>query len=71
MDNFYKKVELSKQKLQEAGILDKTVTIMESNKGSMAVMVGMGYGRGVSGYLSIFRNESTPDRATGNRKLQE
>lgn len=46
LDNFYKKVELSKQKLQQAGILDKTVTIMESNKGSMAVMVGMGYGRG-------------------------
>jgi iron complex transport system substrate-binding protein len=46
LDNFYKKVKLSKQKLQQAGILDKTVTIMESNKGSMAVMVGMGYGRG-------------------------
>ncbi|MFF2886260.1 ABC transporter substrate-binding protein [Paenibacillus sp. NPDC057967] len=46
MDNLYEKVELSKQKLQQAGILDKTVTIMESNKGSMAVMVGMGYGRG-------------------------
>lgn len=46
LDNFYNKVELSKQKLQQAGILDKTVTVMESNKGSMAVMVGMGYGRG-------------------------
>ncbi|WP_375105882.1 ABC transporter substrate-binding protein [Lysinibacillus fusiformis] len=46
LDNFYNKVELSKQKLQQAGILNKTVTVMESNKGSMAVMVGMGYGRG-------------------------
>ncbi len=46
LDNFYEKVERSKQKLQEAGILDKTVSIMESNKGTMAVMVGLGYGRG-------------------------
>ncbi|HBJ02154.1 MAG TPA: AraC family transcriptional regulator, partial [Lysinibacillus sp.] len=46
LDNFYNKVELSKQKLRQAGILDKTVTVMESNKGSMAIMVGMGYGRG-------------------------
>lgn len=46
LDNFRKKVEQSKEKLKQAGILDKTATIMESNKGSMAVMTGLGYGRG-------------------------
>lgn len=46
LDNLHKKVEQSKEKLEQAGILDKTVTIMESNKGSMAVMTGLGYGRG-------------------------
>lgn len=46
LDNFRKKVEQSKEKLKQASILDKTATIMESNKGSMAVMTGLGYGRG-------------------------
>ncbi|WP_233699547.1 TroA family protein [Paenibacillus profundus] len=46
LDNFYAKVEQSKQKLQKAGILDKTVTIMEGVKGAMGVMTSKGYGRG-------------------------
>ncbi|MGW9124536.1 helix-turn-helix domain-containing protein [Paenibacillus chitinolyticus] len=46
LDNFHKKVEISKQKLKQAGIYDKTVTIMEGGKGSMAVISSRNYGRG-------------------------
>jgi iron complex transport system substrate-binding protein len=46
-DNFHKKVEQSKQKLQAAGILDKTVSIMEGGKDrSMAVIASKQFGRG-------------------------
>ncbi|MBP1991458.1 AraC family transcriptional regulator [Paenibacillus eucommiae] len=46
LDNFYAKVEQAKKKLKEAGILDKTVTIMEGGKGSMGVVASKNYGRG-------------------------
>lgn len=46
IDSFHAKVEESKQKLQAAGILDKTVSIMEGGKGSMSVVSTKQYGRG-------------------------
>ncbi|OBR63242.1 hypothetical protein A7K91_25160 [Paenibacillus oryzae] len=46
MENFLAKVEESKIKLKEAGILDKTVSIMEGGKGNMAVVDTINYGRG-------------------------
>ncbi|OBZ18323.1 hypothetical protein A8L34_01685 [Bacillus sp. FJAT-27264] len=46
-DDFHKKVEDSKQKLQAAGILDKTVSIMEGGKDrSMSVVNSKQFGRG-------------------------
>ncbi|ASA22200.1 AraC family transcriptional regulator [Paenibacillus donghaensis] len=46
-DNFNTKVEDAKQKLQAAGILDKTVSIMEGGKDrSMAVVSSKQFGRG-------------------------
>lgn len=45
--DFHKKVEVSKQKLQEAGILDHTISIMEGGKdNSMAVVASKQFGRG-------------------------
>ncbi|MCE5172977.1 AraC family transcriptional regulator [Paenibacillus profundus] len=46
LDNFYAKVVQSKQKLKEAGILDKTVSIMEGGEGNMGVISSKQYGRG-------------------------
>ncbi|MFP3391736.1 helix-turn-helix domain-containing protein [Brevibacillus sp. SIMBA_040] len=46
LENFYAKVEESKKKLKEAGIMDKTVSIMEGGKGSMGVVNSKQYGRG-------------------------
>lgn len=46
LDNFYAKVEQSKQKLKAAGILDKRVSIMEGGKGEMSVISSKQYGRG-------------------------
>ncbi|AIQ47205.1 hypothetical protein R70723_15915 [Paenibacillus sp. FSL R7-0273] len=46
-DEFHAKVEEGKQKLQEAGILDRTVSIMEGgSKRSMAVVTSKQFGRG-------------------------
>lgn len=45
--DFHKKVEESKQKLQESGILDHTISIMEGGKdNSMAVVASKQFGRG-------------------------
>jgi len=44
--NFYEKVEDSQEKLKEAGILDKTVSIMEGGKGKMSVVTSYTFGRG-------------------------
>lgn len=45
--DFTKKVDESKQKLQEAGILDHTISIMEGGKdNSMAVVASKQFGRG-------------------------
>ncbi|WNS44848.1 AraC family transcriptional regulator [Paenibacillus sp. MMS20-IR301] len=46
-DSFHAKVEESKQKLQEAGILGSTISIMEGGKDrSMAVVTSKQFGRG-------------------------
>ncbi|MEK4058913.1 MULTISPECIES: AraC family transcriptional regulator [Paenibacillus] len=46
-DGFHKKVEESKQKLQAAGILDHTISIMEGGKDrSMAVVASKQFGHG-------------------------
>ncbi|QNK59573.1 ABC transporter substrate-binding protein [Paenibacillus sp. PAMC21692] len=46
LEQFYEKVEASKQKLADAGLLDKTVTIVEGGNGSMGVVASKDYGRG-------------------------
>ncbi|REK74559.1 AraC family transcriptional regulator [Paenibacillus paeoniae] len=46
LQQFYAKVESSKDKLREAGILNKTVTIMEGGKGNMLITASKKYGRG-------------------------
>lgn len=46
LDHFHEKVESSKQKLDELGILDKTVTIIEGGKKEMALIDSKLYGRG-------------------------
>lgn len=46
LDNFHGKVEESKKKLKDAGILDKTVTIIEGGKKEMAIVESKLYGRG-------------------------
>jgi len=46
LEAFYLKVEDGKQRLAEAGLLDKTVTIVEGGKGSMGVAASKDYGRG-------------------------
>lgn len=46
LSQFYDKVEVSKQKLTDAGLLDKTVTIVEGGKGSMTAVASKDYGRG-------------------------
>jgi iron complex transport system substrate-binding protein len=46
IDNFNAKVEQSKKKLAEAGILDKAVSIMEGGSADMYVIRHKNYGRG-------------------------
>ncbi|WP_339203908.1 AraC family transcriptional regulator [Paenibacillus sp. FSL K6-3182] len=46
LDDFNNKVELSKEKLRSAGILDKTITIVEGDKKEMLVIESKQYGRG-------------------------
>ena len=46
LSEFHVKVEDSKKKLQDAGIYDKTVSIMEGGKGMMSVATSYGFGRG-------------------------
>ncbi|MCR8659893.1 AraC family transcriptional regulator [Paenibacillus endoradicis] len=46
LDHFHEKVENSKQKLAELGILNKTVTIIEGGKKEMALIDSKLYGRG-------------------------
>ncbi|MFF2885250.1 ABC transporter substrate-binding protein [Paenibacillus sp. NPDC057967] len=46
LQQFYDKVESSKEKLRKAGMLDKTVTIMEGGKGNMLITASKKYGRG-------------------------
>ncbi|MGF7047738.1 hypothetical protein J2T13_002244 [Paenibacillus sp. DS2015] len=44
LDNFNKKVEESKEKLIAAGLIDKTVTIIEGEKKEMADIASKQYG---------------------------
>lgn len=46
LDNFNSKVETSKEQLKAAGVLDKTVTIVEGDKKEMLVIESKEYGRG-------------------------
>ncbi|WP_238327918.1 AraC family transcriptional regulator [Paenibacillus gorillae] len=46
LDNFHSKVEEGKKKLAAAGILDRTVSIIEGGKKDMAVVESKLYGRG-------------------------
>jgi iron complex transport system substrate-binding protein len=46
LDNFNSKVEASKEKLRSAGLLDKTVTIVEGDKKQMMVVESKELGRG-------------------------
>ncbi|QNK60586.1 AraC family transcriptional regulator [Paenibacillus sp. PAMC21692] len=46
MEQFHEKIDISKRKLREAGLLDKTVTIMEGGKNGVEVVASKFYGRG-------------------------
>jgi len=46
LDDFNSKVESSKEKLRSAGILDKTITIVEGDKKEMLIIESKQYGRG-------------------------
>lgn len=46
LTDFYAKVEDSKEKLKTAGVLNKTVSIMEGGKGKMSVVTSYTFGRG-------------------------
>lgn len=46
LEQFQEKVEVSKQRLQEAGVMDKTVTIMEGGAKDMFVTETTHFGRG-------------------------
>ncbi|REK75140.1 AraC family transcriptional regulator [Paenibacillus paeoniae] len=75
LDNFHAKVEDSKKKLAEQGILDKTVTIIEGGKKEMSVIESKLYGRGsqiIYEYLELKAPEviqkkmDSSKEATGN-----
>ncbi len=46
MGQFYEKIDISKQKLRQAGLMEKTVTIMEGGKNGVEVVASKFYGRG-------------------------
>ncbi|MFF2885941.1 ABC transporter substrate-binding protein [Paenibacillus sp. NPDC057967] len=75
LDNFHTKVEESKKKLDEQGILNKTVTIIEGGKKEMSVIESELYGRGsqiIYEYLELKAPEiiqkkmDSSKEATGN-----
>ncbi|MFF2480407.1 AraC family transcriptional regulator [Paenibacillus sp. NPDC058071] len=71
LDNFHEKVERSKQKLDELGILDKTVTIIEGGKKEMAVIDSKLYGRGsqiIYEYLGMKAPEIIQKKIDGREK---
>jgi len=71
LDNFHEKLEKSKQKLAELGILDKTVTIIEGGKKEMAVIDSKLYGRGsqiIYEYLGLKAPEILQKKIDGREK---
>ncbi|WP_141505110.1 AraC family transcriptional regulator [Paenibacillus luteus] len=71
LDHFHEKVETSKQKLAELGILDKTVTIIEGGKKEMAVIDSKLYGRGsqiIYEYLGLKAPEIIQKKIDGREK---
>jgi iron complex transport system substrate-binding protein len=46
IDNFKQKVKDSKEKLNKAGVMDKTFTLLESDSGKTLMIFGNKYGRG-------------------------
>jgi iron complex transport system substrate-binding protein len=71
LDSFHAKVESSKQKLNELGILDKTVTIIEGGKKEMAVIDSKLYGRGsqiIYEYLGMKAPEVIQKKIDGREK---
>ncbi|MFE4711593.1 AraC family transcriptional regulator [Paenibacillus sp. NPDC056722] len=71
LDHFHEKVEKSKQKLDELGILDKTVTIIEGGKKEMAVIDSKLYGRGsqiIYEYLGLKAPEIIQKKIDGREK---
>ncbi|MEK4462258.1 AraC family transcriptional regulator [Paenibacillus sp. FSL H8-0315] len=71
LDNFHEKLEKSKQQLDELGILDKTVTIIEGGKKEMAVIDSKLYGRGsqiIYEYLGLKAPEILQKKIDGREK---
>jgi iron complex transport system substrate-binding protein len=71
LDSFHEKLEKSKQKLDELGILDKTVTIIEGGKKEMAVIDSKLYGRGsqiIYEYLGLKAPEILQKKIDGREK---
>ncbi len=46
MEQFHEKIDVSKQKLGEAGLLDKTITIVEGGRNGIELVASKVYGRG-------------------------
>lgn len=61
MELFYEKIDISKQKLRQAGLLDKTVTILEGGKNGVEVIASKFYGRG-SHILYHYLGLKAPER---------
>ncbi len=70
LEDFNTKVDASKQKLKEAGILDKTVTIMEGGAKEMFVTQSTHFGRG-SQVLYEYLDMKAPDVIQKNMNASE
>ncbi|RED86327.1 AraC family transcriptional regulator [Cohnella phaseoli] len=70
LEDFRKNVETSKQKLQAAGVLDKTVTIMEGGAKEMFVVQSTHFGRG-SQLIYDYLGMEAPDVIQNNMNASE
>ncbi|HBJ01047.1 MAG TPA: hypothetical protein DDY89_09670, partial [Lysinibacillus sp.] len=74
LTNFYTKVEDSKEQLKAAGVLDKTVSIMEGGKGKMSVVTSYTFGRGSQAlyeYLGMRAPEIIQQKIDDKNNTQE
>jgi iron complex transport system substrate-binding protein len=73
LNEFNNKVEVSKDKLRSAGVLDKTITIVEGDKKEMMVIESKEYGRGsqiVYDYLGMKAPEIIQSKLDGAKAAE-